>query len=119
MRIGQRLMLIPMLIVAAVAQPQTNPAQLQLVSPLDTKLERFDIADAILRDGLSALSLSHVDGLHLGFEEIIRDRIQQDPWTQSPHFSIHLQGKTIRAILDELCKSDPRYKWSQDGDTIN
>jgi hypothetical protein len=47
--------------------------------PLDARIGRFEVTDAILRDGLSELSLKNVDGLHLGFEEIIRDRIQDDP----------------------------------------
>lgn len=87
--------------------------------PLEARIEHFDVADAILRDGLSKLSFANVEGLHLGFEEIIRDRIQDDPRALNPHFSLHLEGRTVREILDALCKSDPRYIWSEDESSIN
>ncbi len=86
---------------------------------LDIVIDRFDVTDAILRDGLSELSLKNVEGLHLGFEEIIRDKIQDDPRAQGSHFSLHLQRKTVRDVLDELCKSDVRYEWSEDGASVN
>lgn len=86
---------------------------------LQTRVVHFEVSDAILRDGLSKLSLANVEGLHLGFEEIIRDRIQDDPSAASPHFSLRLEGRTVREILDALCKSDPRYTWSEDEDSIN
>jgi hypothetical protein len=88
-------------------------------SPLEATISRFDVKDAVLRDGLSELSLKNIDDLHLGFEEIIRERIQDDPRVQSPHFSLHLRGKTVREVMDALCSSDPRYTWSIDGTSIN
>jgi len=88
-------------------------------SPLEATISRFDVTDAILRDGLSELSLKNIEDLHLGFEGIIRERIQDDPRVQSPHFSLHLQGKTVREVLHTLCSSDARYAWSEDGATIN
>jgi hypothetical protein len=100
-------------------QPSEQVAHAHLASPLEVTLDHFDVTDAVLRDGVSELSLKKIDGLHLGFEEIVRDRIEQDPSTVSPHFSLHLQGKTIRELLDELCKTDPRYTWLQDGATVN
>jgi hypothetical protein len=87
--------------------------------PLDVSIERFDVTDEIMRDGLSELSLKNISGLHLGFEEIIREKIQDDPRATNPHFSIHLRRKSVREILDELCKADARYTWSADGTTIN
>lgn len=83
------------------------------------RIQRFDVTDAILRDGLSELSLKNVEGLHLGFEEIIRDRIQDDPRSLNPHFSLHLEGRTVREILNALCTSDARYTWTEDGTSIN
>lgn len=98
-------------------------AQLESARPsesiLGAKIQRFDVTDAIFRDAVSELSLEKIDGLHLGFEEIIRDRIQQDPRSVSPHFAIHLENKTIHDILEEICHADSRYTWSQDGMTIN
>jgi len=87
--------------------------------PLEARIEHFDVADGILREGLSKLSLANVEDLHLGFEEIIRDRIQDDPRVLNPHFSLHLEGTTVRQILDALCRSDQRYTWSEDGNSIN
>ncbi len=88
-------------------------------SPLDAWIAHLDITDAILRDGLSELSLKNVDGLHLGFEEIIRGRIQDSPRTNSPHFSLHLKDKRVREILDALCESDPRYTWSEEAASVD
>ena len=96
-------------------QEGQSPAKL----PLDVRIAQFDITDAILRDGLSDLSMKKIDGLHLGFEEIIRNRIQDDPRGLSSHFSLHLKGNTVRQILDALCDSDVRYTWSQDGASVN
>ena len=86
---------------------------------LEARVSFFDVRDAILRDGLSDLSLKNVDGLHLGFEEIIRDDIQDDARALSTHFSLHLENKSVRQILDALCQSDPRYTWSEDAASIN
>jgi hypothetical protein len=101
------------------AQRSERDGQAGPRSQLDTTIGRFDVSGSILRDGVSELSLKNIDGLHLGFEEVIRERIQQDPRALSPHFTIHLEGKTVREILDELCKADSRYTWSQDGATVN
>ena len=86
---------------------------------LEARVSFFDVRDAILRDGLSDLSLKNVDGLHLGFEEIIRDGIQDDARALSTHFSLHLENKSVRQILDALCQSEPRYTWSEDAASIN
>ena len=86
---------------------------------LEARVSFFDVRYAILRDGLSDLSLKNVDGLHLGFEEIIRDDIRDDARALSTHFSLHLENKSVRQILDALCQSDPRYTWSEDAASIN
>ncbi len=86
---------------------------------LDAVVEQFDLTNGIFQDGVSELSLKNIAGLHLGLEEIIRDRMEDDPRAQSPQFSMHLKSKTVREILDELCQFDPRYAWSQDMATIN
>lgn len=100
-------------------RPTDQDVQVRTKPTLGVVIDRFDITDAILRDGLSELSPKNVEGLHLGFEEIIRDRIQDAPGAQGPHFSLHLQRKTVRDVLDELCKSDGRYEWSEDGASVN
>jgi hypothetical protein len=105
---------------ALASGPETaGPKQVDAMPPLDVKIDHFDVDNAIMRGGLSELSLKDVKGLHLGFEEIILEKIQDDPRTQSPHFSLHMVGKTVREVLDELCSADSRYVWSTDGATIN
>ena len=89
------------------------------VTPIEMRIDRFDVEDAIMRDRISALSLKNIPSLHLGFEEIIRDRIQDDPRSVNIHFSLHLQNKTVREILIALCEADGRYRWSQDAATTN
>jgi hypothetical protein len=119
----RNLLLFGILILAAFTCEQAllgnSQDQVLVTQPLDVRIDRFDINDAILRDGLSELSLKNVEGLHLRFEEIIRESIQSDPRVQSAHFSLHLQNKSVREILDELCLSDIRYTWSQDGASVN
>jgi hypothetical protein len=88
-------------------------------SPLDVKIAHLDVTNAILRDGISELSLSNIEGLHLGFEEIIRGNIQDDPRALSTRFSLHLQDKSVREILEALCQADERYTWSEDETSIN
>lgn len=99
--------------------PGSRAVRSAAASPVDARVAQFEITDAILRDGISELSLKDIDGLHLGFEEIIRGRIQDDPKSLSSHFSLHLQGKTVRQVLDALCDSDARYTWSHDGNSVN
>lgn len=88
-------------------------------TPLDIKIPEFVVKDAILRDGISELSLKNVEGLHLGMEEIIQERIQDDPRRLTPHFSLRLEDRSVREIIDALCKLDGRYTWSEDGDSVN
>jgi hypothetical protein len=84
-----------------------------------TKIQQFDVSDGIMRDGISELSLKNVEALHVGFEESIRQRSQDNPSSVSNHFSLHLQNKSIGEILDALCAADPLYTWAEDGHTIN
>ncbi len=100
-------------------EPHNSQGARPAMSPLEARVSRFDLTDAILRDGLSELSLKNVEGLHLGFEEIIRGKIQDDPRALSAHFSLHMENKSVRQILDALCESDGRYRWSEDAATVN
>ena len=113
--------LLGVLVLAGLSVARATPEEGKgpLKVPLDVAVDRFDVADAIMRDGVSELSLKRIDGLHLGFEEVLRNDVRQDPRATNPHFSLHLRGQTVREILDSLCKIDPRYEWSQDGLTIN
>lgn len=87
--------------------------------PLEVVVDRFDVSDSILRVGLSELSLKGIEGLHLGFEEILRDKIQDDPRKANSHFSLHLEKKKVRQIIEALCDSDGRYTWSEAGASVN
>jgi hypothetical protein len=104
--------------ISGQSHHEYQPSQSNL-DPLDTQMAHFDVSGGILRDGISELSLKKVDGLHLGFEEIIKERTQDDPRAQSTHFSLHLDGKKVSDILDEVYNLDTRYTWSRDGGTVN
>ncbi len=96
---------------------QTGPANLKPL--LEQKVSHFELSDAIFRDGIAELSSNPIEELHLGFEEVLRGNINDDPRTQNPHFSLHLKNKTVGEVLDILCDSDSRYVWSSDGVSIN
>jgi hypothetical protein len=85
---------------------------------LNNKVAQFDVTDAAIIDALSKLSDESIPGLHLGIEEIIRDKTSE-PTDRSVRFSLHLHDVTVRDILETLCKSDRRYMWSVDGSTVN
>jgi hypothetical protein len=111
--------LLSCLSAAAAQTSQVSQNGRSRISPLEIRVDHFDVTDGVFRDAISMLSLKNIKDLHLGFEEIIRDRIQDDERTQSPHFSFSTDGKTVRELLDELCNQDIRYTWSMGGTTIN
>jgi len=113
---------LSLIVFVAQAQPQdfrNGDNQAQEGSSLDLNIGNFEVNDAVMRDGVSELSLKNIEHLHLGFEEIIRQRIQDDARSQGVHFSIHLTNRTVRQIIDALCEADEHYTWSQDGNSIN
>ena len=87
-------------------------------SALSYKVADFDIKDATLVEALSKLSLEPIAGLHLGIEEIIRDK-GSEVADRSVRFSLTLRDVNVRGILDTLCESDNRYTWSADGSSVN
>jgi hypothetical protein len=101
----------------SLGQAGGNPAPTGL--PLNQKIQHFEVTDTILRDGIVELASNSVSGLHLGFEEISRNKISDNPRSGGAHFSVHLENKTIHDILDALCSADPRYTWSSEGLSIN
>jgi hypothetical protein len=111
--------LLPLLVAPLCGQaaPGFNGTGL-VTAPLDAKVEHFDLADSALIDGMAELSSKPVPGLHLGIEEILRPRLA-DARDRSVRFSLHLENRTVREILDALCQSDSRYEWSADGPSIN
>ena len=85
-------------------------------TPLDESVPDFTLQDATLIDGISLLSLKVT--AHIGLEEITRQKIM-DPPDRRILFSLRLENRSVRDILDALCQSDSRYMWSVDGETIN
>jgi len=116
--LGSLFVFLSLLAFGRVIPTEQGKAQ-PITPPLDRKVERFDLKDGIFRDGIAELTSIPRTDLHIGFEEIIRDKIQDDPSTKNPHFSIHLENQTLRTILNALCSSDARYTWSTDGLSIN
>jgi len=115
-------LLIFALLALALASGQSSPVQdtpVRLTPPLEQRVLHFELSDAILRDGIAELSSKSIEGLHLGVEEVLREDINDGPRTRSPHFSLRLENKTLREILDALCDADSRYMWSSDGVSIN
>ena len=89
--------------------PQAEPL-------LDQKVKRFEVVDESLV-GIAKLSQLPI-GLHFGVEEILGDTLR-DPIARNVRFTVDLLDKTIREILDALCQSDLRYRWSAGRATIN
>jgi hypothetical protein len=85
---------------------------------LTRRIQHFEITDAGLVDGIASLSLDQAAELHLGVEEILRDKLS-NPTDRTVHFSLRLENKSVREILDTLCQFDSRYAWSTDGPSIN
>jgi hypothetical protein len=101
---------------------QTMPRQTQLAPEANPSLEQrvlhFEMIEAALIDGIAELSSNSIPKLHLGIEEISREKLS-DPRERSIRFSLRLENKTVKEILDTLCQFDARYAWSTDGDSIN
>jgi len=87
-------------------------------SLLEEKIQHFQLKNVSLLDALAELSSRSIAELHLGIEEVARERLS-DPRDKSVSFSLDLKDKTFREILDALCSSDARYAWSLDGSSIN
>jgi hypothetical protein len=88
------------------------------VNQLDQEVADYNLADGALPDGLAELSRIPNVQLHLGIEEVLRERFAT-PLDRSVRFSLHLEHKKVRDILDALCESDSRYAWSVEGSTIH
>lgn len=84
---------------------------------LRVRIPRFELVNETLADGIAKLSLESLP-LAIGLEEVLRPRFS-DPPVPSPRFSMKLEDKTVREVLDALCGKDSRYTWSRDGAVIN
>jgi hypothetical protein len=119
MKVGQIVLLSIMIRFISVAQePQVGPSESFAPPPLEQRIPLFKVTDADFFDALAVLSLNHIDGLHLGVEEIPREHLSDLP-DMRIRFSLNLQHYTLGDILDTLCQSDNRYRWSIDKSTID
>jgi hypothetical protein len=100
--------------------PAREPVVAEEASPpLDHEVAFFEVTNGSLMHGLSELSRNAGVPLHLGIEQALRERLADAADRNVRIFSVRLERKTVRDILDALCKFDPRYQWSTDGQTID
>lgn len=81
-------------------------------------MAHFDLTGSTLVDGLSKSNLEPLAGLHLGVEEVLREKFSEAP-DRSVRFSLTLENATVRDIVGTLCQFDSRYTWYTDGLSIN
>jgi hypothetical protein len=84
---------------------------------LDTKVLYFVMDNETLVDGLWKLAKGSRP-FAFGFENVLKPSSTIDSF-QEPKFSLELKDKSVREVLDELCKADSRFTWSTDGNTVN
>jgi hypothetical protein len=77
-------------------------------SILNYRVAHFEVTDSTLIEALSKLSLEPIAGLHLGIEEVLRERFSEVP-DRSIRFSLTLENSTVRDIVEALCQVDSRY----------
>lgn len=99
----------------SVQQPSSQMEQQEKL--LDTKVPEFEMHKETLLDGLWKLARVPV-AFGFGFESVLKRRLS-DPDIPDPHFSLQLKNKTVREILETLCRADGRFTWSLDGETVN
>ncbi len=68
------------------------------------------LAEATLLLALSKLAVDH--RVPIGFEHAVDSR-------DNPNEKIHIQGGTLKSILDSLVAQEPRYKWELRDGVIN
>lgn len=84
---------------------------------LGAKIPDFDLTKRTLPEGLEELA-SGPAPFAFGFENILKKKYK-DPPVLDVRFSLQLHDKTVREVLDALCRADPRYTWSINESTIN
>ena len=84
---------------------------------LEARVPHFELNKETVLDGLWKLARGPVP-FGFGFEKVLKSKLS-DPELQDPRFSLQLDNKSIREILDILCQLDPRYTWSTEGATVN
>jgi hypothetical protein len=84
---------------------------------LDTRIPEFELHNETLLDGLWKLARGPVP-FGFGFERILKSSLS-DPDLPDPALNIQLKDKSLREILDALCRADTRYAWSMDEATVD
>jgi hypothetical protein len=84
---------------------------------LEARVTEFEIRGQTLLEALWKLARGP-EPFGFGFEKVLKERLS-DPEIPNPSLSLRLQDKSIREILDALCKADPRYTWTIDGTTVD
>ncbi len=99
--------------VSSAGEAQVTPADVLLAN----RVPRFTLADETLLDGLKKLS-SGDQPFRFGFESVLKAKFS-NPTGPDVRFSMNVENKTVREILDALCSADHRYTWSIDDSFIN
>ena len=110
---------VALLSLLGFSQSGLDNSSIPVGAVLNQAIKKFEINDAIMRDGVAQLSSTEITGLHLGFEEVVRDGINIDPRSTETHFSLKLDKTTVQQVLNSLCDSDSRYTWSVNGLSID
>lgn len=84
---------------------------------LNATVTKFEVRDKSLIDAIWDLARGPAP-FAFGFEHTLKKKIT-DPEVPEPHLNLELENKTVRQILEALCRSDPRFTWSMDGLTVN
>lgn len=84
---------------------------------LEARISVFDLRDSTIFDGVARLSAEPTQ-FAFAFEYILKTRFT-DPPIPDVRFTLHLENRTVRDILEALCGYDNRYTWSLDDKTIN
>lgn len=100
----------------------TNAALGQAASPaydsaLNAKVARFEVVNRTMQESLVQLSSERLP-VTLGFEAVLKEKTPDASRTE-PRFSLRLENKTVREILDALCGVDTRFTWSHDAFGVN
>lgn len=99
------------LVTPAVSQdvPSNQPV-------LDEKIARFEVNNRTMRESVVRLDSERLP-LHIGFEAVLKKKAS-DP-AADPRFTLKLENKTVREVLDALCEMDSRFTWSSDTFAVN
>jgi hypothetical protein len=109
-------------VLASQLQSQVTENDTTLKSDLAAKLlnvivPAFEVKDGTILDGIAVLTKANT-GLAFSFEDDLKQEFHSEAISPTD-FSITLQNRTVRQLLDELCRADSRFQWTRDGNMIN